>query len=78
MKNAVSPTTVPKIQKILTIDDGFKVVCPRRRCDDDATTVRARKWCVPDDGTTTVRARKWCVPNDGMIPDLDSAQADIT
>jgi len=55
--------TVPKIQKILTIDDGFKVVCPRRRCDDDATTVRARKWCVPDDG---------------MIPDLDSAQADIT
>ena len=60
--------TVPKIQKILTIDDGFKVVCPRRRCDDDATTVRARKWC----------ARKWCVPDDGMIPDLDSAQADIT
>ena len=55
--------TVPKIQKILTIDDGFKVVCPRRRCDDDATTVRVRKWCVPDDG---------------MIPDLDSAQANIT
>ena len=55
--------TVPKIQKILTIDDGFKVVCPRRRCDDDATTVRARKWCVPDD----VSQRR-CARESGVSP----------